>query len=415
MITGAMAKDSDKTSRYENSSRHSKQHLQHLKMPYNQHQPLPRPYIYDPYQQYYDQMPDLSIMGLPNFSGQGQFYNQNYNFQNYPYSINNQPPFYGGNPYNQGSVNDQTQGWQQNYMNNSSLLEQNKTLDSKIQNIKGCGNSIDKNEGRSQNQHFLDEKDQELRSNYAGSIRNSKKTKTGTKTKSRATEKGSLQSQKDSSDHHPMRKQDEIDSNSNKTHVRAFNDRCDNKSNHNSHKPIGNQRNSLFQQEENLKNRPALSHKPSLNNRIKVKLNLPKGFKGNIQVDLGMQQDKDSQNSKSQDDNEADGFSDELLALKRENKNLKLQLLREEEEVFCRSSFDSEGSLFDQDLPDDTKKGKNKFGNKTKSVFEISHRNHQQPGVIGEKYSQSKNKKIVKMGSINERDSKNEIFSEFNN
>lgn len=57
-----------------------------------------------------------------------------------------------------------------------------------------------------------------------------------------------------------------------------------------------------------------------------------------------------------------------------------------EERGFCRSSFDSEGSLFDEDLPDDTKKAKNEFGNKTKSVFEFSHR-QKQLGVIGENYT----------------------------
>merc|ERR1712032_1358331 len=83
-----------------------------------------------------------------------------------------------------------------------------------------------------------------------------------------------------------------------------------------------------------------------------------------------------------------------------------------DEERFCRSSFDSEGSLFDKDLPDETKKSKNEFGNKTQSVFEFSSR-QKQPGVIGEGYYKAANKKkMKKVGSINERDQKNNVFSE---
>ena len=200
--------------------------------------------------------------------------------------------------------------------------------------------------------------------------------------------------------------QEEIESNSNnthKTHVKAFNDRYDQNSNHKSHNPIKdkNHKTSNFIEADKNSNRGALTHNPNITLEFKI----PRNYKANVQLTLGQED-----NQKDSEDEENDlKCSVQYTKLNEKYDQLKAQI---DEERFCRSSFDSEGSLFDKDLPDETKKSKNEFGNKTQSVFEFSSR-QKQPGVIGEGYYKAANKKkMKKVGSINERDQKNNVFSE---
>lgn len=77
---------------------------------------------------------------------------------------------------------------------------------------------------------------------------------------------------------------EETETNSNKTHIRAFNDRLEQKSNHNSLKPTctKNQKTSKFNENDQISNRGALTHNPNISLEFKI----PRNYNAKVHLTL---------------------------------------------------------------------------------------------------------------------------------